>query len=223
MKTWEAAAVGIRRLLSLASLIVAAALAQTSTADLAGTISDESGGVVRKVEVTLTSQDTGAQRITHTDDAGRYYFEQLPPGSYRLTAQAVGFQTEVAPRVELTVGRKAVLDMRLRVGGIRTEAIVTTGAGLVDTRDSSLSNVMPNAAIRELPLNGRDVNQLALLEPGVVMTRRAADSGSAQYKLVINGSQPSQNSFLLDGSDINDALREFRVLTNSYGQNIQMR
>jgi hypothetical protein len=233
MKRWEAAAVEIRKLLSLASLFVAAALAQTSTADLAGTMTDESGGVVRNVEVTLTSQDTGAQRTTHTDAAGRYYFEQLPPGSYRLTAQATGFQSEVAPRVELTVGRKAVLDLRLKVGEFRTETVVTAGAGLVETRDSSLSGVMQNAAIRELPLNGRDVNQLALLEPGVVMTRRAADSGSAQYKLVINGSRPSQNSFLLDGSDINDAtnttptsaagvilgvdtLREFRVLTNSF-------
>src|SRR5690349_4692559 len=99
----EAAAVGMRRVLSLASLIVATALAQTSTADLAGTITDESGGVVRNAEMTLTSEDTAARRIAHTDVAGRYYFEQLPPGSYRLAAQAAGFQTEVAPRVELTV------------------------------------------------------------------------------------------------------------------------
>ena len=111
----------IRKLLSLASLIVAATFAQTSTADLAGTITDESGGVVRNAEMTLTSQDTGAQRVAHSDAAGRYYFEQLPPGSYRLAAQAAGFQTEVAPRVELTVGRKAVLDLRLKVGEFRTE------------------------------------------------------------------------------------------------------
>ena len=216
-----------------AGFVAVAAFAQINTADLIGTITDESGGVVRNVEVTLTSQDTGTQRITHANTTGRYNFEQLPPGLYRLTAQAAGFQTEVARDVELTVGRKGVLDLRLRVGEVRAETIVTAGAELVDTRDSSLSNVMQNVAIRELPLNGRDVNQLALLLPGVVMTRRAADSGSAEYKLVINGSRPSQNSFLLDGSDINDAtnttptsaagvilgvdtLREFRVLANSY-------
>jgi hypothetical protein len=216
-----------------AGFAAVAAFAQINTADLVGTITDESGGVVRNVEVTLTSQDTGTQRITHTNTIGRYNFEQLPPGLYRLTAQATGFQTEVARDVDLTVGHKGVLDQRLRVGEVRAETVVTSGAELVDTRDSSLSNVMQNLAIRELPLNGRDVNQLALLVPGVVMTRRAADSGSAEYKLVINGSRPSQNSFLLDGSDINDAtnttptsaagvilgvdtLREFRVLTNSY-------
>jgi hypothetical protein len=213
--------------------VAAAAFGQMNTAELVGTVTDESGGVVRGVEVKLASQDTGTQRITHTNAAGQYNFEELPPGLYRLFAQAAGFQTEVAPRVELTVGRKAALDLRLRVGEIRGETIVTAEADLVDTRDSSLSNVMQNAAIRELPLNGRDVNQLALLEPGVVMTRRAADSGSAEYKLVINGSRPSQNGFLLDGSDINDAtnttptsaagvilgvdtLREFRVLANSF-------
>ena len=221
------------RISFLAGLLAAAAFAQVNTADLIGTITDESGGVVRNVKVTLASQGTGTQRITHTNSAGRYNFEQLPPGLYRLTAQAVGFQTEVAPSVELTVGRRAELDLRLSVGEVRAETVVTAGADLVDTRDSSLSNVMQNVAIRELPLNGRDVNQLSLLEPGVVMTRRAADSGSAEYKLVINGSRPSQNSFLLDGSDINDAtnttptsaagiilgvdtLREFRVLANSY-------
>lgn len=223
----------IRCLFSAAGLLTAAAFAQINTAGLIGTITDESGGIVRSAEVTLMSQDTGTQRITHTNTTGQYNFEQLPPGLYRLTAQAAGFQTEVASRVELSVGRKAVLDLRLRVGEIKAETVVTAGVDLVDTRDSSFSNVMQNIAIRELPLNGRDVNQLALLEPGVVMTRRAADSGSAEYKLVINGSRPSQNSFLLDGSDINDAtnttptsaagvilgvdtLREFRVLANSY-------
>lgn len=92
---------------------------------------------------------------------------------------------------------------------------------------------MNNEFIRELPLNGRDVHQLALLEAGIVMARRSSDSGGSTMKLVANGSRPSQNSFLLDGSDINDAsnqtpgsaagvmlgvdtLQEFRVLTNSY-------
>ena len=223
----------IRRLISAACLLAATAHAQVNAADLNGTVTDESGGVVRNAEVTLTSRDTGSRRITHTGTTGQYNFEQLPPGAYILAAQAPGFQTESAPGVELTVGRKAVLDLRLKVGAIRGETVVTSGTELVDTRDSSLSTVMQNAEIRELPLNGRDVNQLALLQPGVVMTRRAADSGSAQYKLVINGSRPSQNSFLLDGSDINDAsnttptsaagvmlgvdtLREFRVLANAY-------
>src|ERR1051326_447509 len=223
----------IKLLLSLTSLAAAAALGQTSSADLIGTIADESGGVIGNVEVTLTSQNSGWRRVTHTDASGTYNFEQLAPGPYQLTAHITGFETEVVPRVELTVGRKAVLDLRLKVGEVRTEAIVTAAAELVDTRDSSLSNVMENVAIRELPLNGRDFAQLALLQPGVAPSVRSADSGGPGTKLVIEGNRPSQVSFLMDGSDINDAsnntpgsaagvligvdtLQEFRVVTNAF-------
>jgi hypothetical protein len=207
--------------------------AQTNTAGIAGAITDESGGVVRRVELAIENQDTGAKRITHTDDAGRYNFEQLLPGRYRLTAQLAGFQTEVVTGVQLTIGTKAVLDLHLKVGTVKTETLVAAAAELVDTRDSSLSSVMENTAIRELPLNGRDVAQLALLQPGVAPSLRSGDSGGAGTNLVIEGSRPDQISFLLDGSDINDGnnatpgsaagvvlgidtLQEFRVLTNAY-------
>jgi hypothetical protein len=217
----------------MAGLLAAPAFAQMNTADLVGTITDESGGVIRNVEVTLTSPDTGGQRIAHTDGAGRYNFEQLAPGPYRLTAQGTGFQTEVVPRFELSVGRKAVLDLRLKVGEINTETVVTAGVDLVETRDSSLSSVMQNIAIRELPLNGRDFAQLALLQPGVAPSVRTSDSGGPGTKLAIEGNRPSQVSFLMDGSDINDAnnntpgsaagfligvdtLQEFRVVTNAF-------
>src|SRR5579871_6543085 len=185
------ATVRIRWVFAAAGLLAVAAFAQVNTADLTGAITDESGGVVRNVEVTLTSQDTGVQRLTHTNAAGRYTFEHLPPGPYRLTAQARGFLTEVAPHVELTVGRKAALDLRLKVGEVKTETIVTAGADLVDTRDSSLSMVMENTAIRELPLNGRDFAQLALLQPGVSPSVRTSDSGGPGTKLVVQGNRPS--------------------------------
>ncbi len=213
--------------------LLAAGLAQVSTADLSGTVTDETGGVVRDVIVTLTNSATGAHRTSHTDAAGRYSFGEAPPGLYRLTAQITGFQTEVAPRVELTVGERAVLNLRLKVGQIATETVVTAGTELVNTRDASLSTVMQNAAIRELPLNGRDFAQLALLQPGVAPSVRTSDSGGPGTKLVIEGNRPSQVSFLMDGSDINDAsnntpgsaagfligvdtLQEFRVVTNAF-------
>ncbi len=222
----------IRILLVLTGFLTAG-LAQISTADLAGTITDETGGVIRNVTVTLTNSATGARRTSHTDAAGRYSFEAAPPGLYRVTAQTAGFQTEVAPRVELTVGEKAVLNLRLKVGQIETETVVTAGTELVDTRDAALSSVMQNVAIRELPLNGRDFAQLALLQPGVASSVRSSDSGGPGTKLVIEGNRPSQVSFLMDGSDINDAgnntpgssagfligvdtLQEFRVVTNAF-------
>jgi hypothetical protein len=178
--------------------------AQTNMADLSGTVTDASAGVVSSVSVSIENEETRAQRLTHTDEAGRYTFEQLLPGTYRLTIQAAGFQTEIATGVRLTIGRRALLDLRLRVGEIKTEAVVSEAISPVETRDSSLSNVMENTAMRELPLNGRDVAQLALLQPGVAPSLRSGDSGGAGTNLVIEGNRPDQISFLLDGSDIND-------------------
>ena len=206
---------------------------QTSQAGLIGTLTDDSGGVVRGAEVTVQSQEKGTRRLTHSDEKGRYSFQQLLPGTYRLTAQFTGFQTAVATGIELTVGGTAVVDLRLKVGEIKSETVVSEAVELVETRDSSLSSVMENTGIRELPLNGRDVAQLALLQPGVVPSVRSNDSGGSGSNLVIEGSRPDQISFLLDGSDVNDAnndtpgsaagvmlgvdtLQEFRVLTNAY-------
>jgi hypothetical protein len=223
----------IRWVLVIALASVAAAFAQTNTADLTGTVVDQSGGVIRGAEVTLTNQSTGARHVTHTDAAGRYGFEQLRPGPYRLMAQVSGFETEVVPLVELTVGRKAALELQMKVGEMKTETVVADAAEMVDTRDTSLSTVMENRAIRELPLNGRDFGQLALMQPGVAPSVRSSDSGGSGTKLAIEGNRPSQVSFLMDGSDINDSgnntpgsaagfligidtLQEFRVVTNAF-------
>ena len=207
--------------------------AQSNTGGLSGTLADESGGVLPKVEVTIKQENAAMERTTHTDSKGVYYVPQLPPGQYQITAKLDGFQTEVRRGVVVTVGREAVIDVTLKVGAISHEIVVSAEAELVDTRTAAVSGLMNNQFIRELPLNGRDLNQLALLEPGLVMSRRSSDSGGSAIKLVANGSRPSQNSFLLDGSDINDAsnatpgsaagvmlgvdtLQGFRVLTNSY-------
>jgi hypothetical protein len=208
-------------------------MSQASSGGLSGTAVDESGGVLANVEITVEDESTGAVRTAHTDPSGRYSVAQLSPGVYKITAKLSGFQTLVRRGTVISVSREVVANLSLKVGAASSEMTVNAAAELIDTRTSAMSGLMTNDFIRELPLNLRDVNQLALLEPGVVMTRRAADSGGALTKLVLNGSRPSQNSFSLDGADINDAtnttpasaagamlgvdtLREFRVLTNSY-------
>lgn len=207
--------------------------AQTNTADLSGAVTDASGGVLRNVAITVEGKSTGSKRSVHSDGNGRYLVPRLAPGEYELTAQLDGFRTERRRGIVLAVGREATLDLTLEVGAIATEAVVTAEAPLVDTQSTALSDAMDPKAIRELPLNGRDFAQLALLEPGVAPSRRTSDSGGPGTKLVLGGNRPSQVSFLLDGSDINDAnnntpgsaagvllgvdtLREFRVLTNAY-------
>jgi hypothetical protein len=208
-------------------------LAQTNTGGISGTVFDPSGAVVPEVELSIKQEATSAKRIVHSDQRGRYAAQQLAPGPYRITARHGGFQTEIREGIVVTVGQEAIANISLKVGAIASEVAVRADAEVVDTRTAAVSGLMNNQFIRDLPLNGRDLHQLALLEPGIVMTRRGADSGSAATKLVANGSRPSQNSFLLDGSDINDAtntspgsvagvmlgvdtLQEFRVLTNAY-------
>jgi Carboxypeptidase regulatory-like domain/TonB dependent receptor-like, beta-barrel len=220
-------------LVSLLAFVSVAAFAQSDTGGLSGTVVDQSGGVLQQVQIVVENQQTAARRTVHTDDQGRYRALQLAPGPYRITAQLEGFETEIRDGVIVTVGREAGLDLTLHVGAISQETVVTADAQQVDTLTGSLSSLMDNRSIRELPLNGRDLAQLALLEPGVMPSRRSSDSGGPGTKLVLSGNRPSQVSFVLDGSDINDAnnntpgsvagvllgvdtLQEFRVLTNSY-------
>ncbi|MBZ5628973.1 MAG: TonB-dependent receptor [Acidobacteriia bacterium] len=208
-------------------------LAQTNAGAISGAVFDPSGAVVPEVQLTIQQENTSAERIVHSDPRGRYVVQQLVPGPYRISARHEGFQTEIREGIVVTVGQETVANIRLKLGAIASEIAVRADTEMVDTRTAAVSGLMNNQFIRDLPLNGRDLHQLALLEPGIVMTRRGADSGSAATKLVANGSRPSQNSFLLDGSDINDAtntspgsvaggmlgvdtLQEFRVFTNAY-------
>ena len=220
-------------LLFLLAVWSVAAFAQSDTGGLSGAVVDQSGAVLQRVQIVAENQQTSARRTVHTDDQGRYRLLQLAPGLYRITARLEGFETEIRDGVIVTVGREAGLDLTLKVGAITQETVVTADAQQVDTLTGSLSALMDNRSIRELPLNGRDLAQLALLEPGVMPSRRSSDSGGPGTKLVLSGNRPSQVSFVLDGSDINDAnnntpgsvagvllgvdtLQEFRVLTNSY-------
>ncbi|MBL8236700.1 MAG: TonB-dependent receptor [Bryobacterales bacterium] len=207
--------------------------AQPTSAELAGVATDPSGSVIANVALTLVNPATGAQRQAQTDAQGAYRFLRLAPGSYELTAAADGFRSERRTGVSLTTGQQAVLNLKFEVATVSTEASVSAGAVLIDLQNTALSDAMDPKAIRELPLNGRDFAQLALLEPGVTPSRRTSDSGGPGTKLVINGNRPSQVSFVLDGADINDAnnntpgsaagvllgvdtLEEFRVNTNAY-------
>ncbi len=224
----------MRRAISAAlALFPALILAQTNSAELAGVIVDQTGGAVPRVSIALTNPATGSKRTAETDAQGGYRFVRLTPGAYELTASLEGFRTERRQGMVLTVGQQATMNLTLAVGTVATEAVVTAAATQIDLQNAALSDAIDPKAIRELPLNGRDFAQLALLEPGVAPSRRSSDSGGPGTKLVINGNRPSQVSFVLDGSDINDAnnntpgsaagvmlgvdtLEEFRVNTNSY-------
>jgi len=214
-------------------LLCSAVEAQQNTAELSGTVADSTSAVLVGVRITVRQPLTGFMRESHTNSAGLYTFTQLPLGIYTVTVSQNGFQTEIREGVELTIGQKARLDINMSVGIVSAETVITSGVSQVETQSAALSSVMDKDSIRELPLNGRDIVQLALLKPGVAPSRRSSDSAGNGVQLSVGGRRPNQISFVLDQTDINDGnnntpgsvsgvllgvdtLQEFRVLTNGY-------
>ena len=216
-------------------LISVAGFAQTN-AELSGVVTDESGAVVPKAQITVTNTDTGADRSVTSDDKGRYVAPQLPPGSYQVSVNAPGFESLIRKGITLTVGQGAVLNLAMKVGAVSEQVTVTADAPLVNTSSSSVSGVVEEKRIEELPLNGRDFTQLALVEAGVVSARNTDSTTTKGFgtRLVMAGSRADQTTWLLDGTNIKsmanlgtpgsasgvmlgvDAIREFQVLTSNY-------
>ena len=221
--------------LTLAGLLSAAALGQATGATISGTVSDESGGILPGVEVAVTNTDRGSTRNTISDDEGRYSAPELALGNYQIEAVLTGFQTAVRSGITLTVGRHAVVDLVLRIGEISERVVVTGEAPTVDTTSSTISGLVDEAKIRDLPLNGRSFSDLVTLQMGTVVLPIGAKNSASGFgpKISISGARPSANSFLLDGTFVNDTLnntpagatglmlgvetlQEFSVLTNTY-------
>ena len=211
------------------------ALAQSAT--ISGTVSDDSGGILPGVSVIVTHLDTSRVREVVTDDEGRYRATSLALGNYEVEAGLTGFQTTVRSGITLTVGQQAVIDLTLSVGSITERVVVTGDAPLVDTTSSTVTSLVDDRTIRDLPLNGRDFSQLATLQVGVYapphMGKAVSSTFGAGPRITISGARPNQNNFLLDGSDVQDmnhrtpsgvsgttlgveTVREFSVLVTNF-------
>jgi len=213
-------------------------LAQGGTGKVEGTVTDSTGAVLPGVEVTIANVDTGQSRMAITGDEGRYSAAQLATGNYEVRAELAGFQTGVRQGIRLLVGQEAVVDFTLGIGSITQEVVVTGEAPLVNTTSSTISDVINEIQIHELPLNSRDLTQLSLLTPGVVQLRTGVTGGvtlgAPSVRVSIGGARIYQTGFLLDGSDVTDSSRgmgpggaagsmfgvetvkEFQVITNNY-------
>src|SRR6185436_475372 len=158
-----------------------------------------------------------------------------PPGDYEIRVSVTGFRPVVHRGIQLAVGDALTVDVRLEVGSVETAVTVSVETPRINLANGSVSGLVDDRQIRDLPLNGRSFQQLALLQPGVSSALAAGNDvvGGRAPKISINGARPEQNSFLLDGTDINnvynktpgsvagvllgvDAVLEFQVLTNAY-------
>jgi hypothetical protein len=199
--------------------IAAMALGQTDTGRLIGTISDASGAVIDHTAVTVTNAGTARTVTAETNDSGQYVINALPAGTYHVEIKKDGFKA-AAVNFTLEVSQVQEISLKLEAGSVTTTVDVTSGVPLVDTATSSMGEVIQGRQVTELPLNGRNFTQLALLTPGVTRgaygdiasgggsgtnaeTFRNSETGGAA--LSANGLRPQADNFILDGVDNNDA------------------
>jgi Carboxypeptidase regulatory-like domain/TonB dependent receptor len=178
----------------------AAMMAQTSQGRILGTVTDASGAVVANAKVTITNTATGTSRIIATTAAGEYAAPNLEPGSYVVVVEAPGFQKAKHTAITLEVAQDIRVDLKLVPGAVSETMIVTGDAPIVDTISDVLGTTFSNKAINELPLLGRDFQNLAILQPGIQRS-----PGGGFLSISANGNRPEDNNFIVDGLDDNDA------------------
>ncbi|HET8549084.1 MAG TPA: carboxypeptidase regulatory-like domain-containing protein, partial [Bryobacteraceae bacterium] len=215
-------------------LFASTGLCQFESASLRGTVTDRSGALLAGVSVTAANEGTDAIDRAVTGQHGLYLFPSIRPGRYYVSARAEGFKELVIMQLSLQVNQAARLDLVLDVGSVKESVYVAATQPLLETESSSRGAVIDQRRIAELPLNGRDYNQLALLSPGVLPgTPRLLGIGF-RGAFNVNGNRVVQNAFQLDGVDNTsysnsfrgnnmqviqpsvEALQEFKIQTNAY-------
>ena len=205
--------------------------AQTHFASFTGTISGADGRPVPNVEVVATNIATQVTYTARSNDQGLYTISALPIGSYRLRAQAQGFQVNETNAIPLESGQNARVDITMQSGFEQTVE-VTGITPILQTQNAVVGEVVSETTIRGMPLNGRNFSQLALLMPGVSTPDPNSFTEPKNFgsgRPYVNGQREQENNYMLDGVDMNepidnllpyqpspDALAEVRVETNNY-------
>ncbi|MBI2683251.1 MAG: carboxypeptidase regulatory-like domain-containing protein, partial [Acidobacteriales bacterium] len=180
-------------------VIAICASAQTYQGRLLGTITDPSGAVVANAKVTIVNTETGLSRVTETTDSGTYVAPNLPPGVYDIRAESRNFKSSERKSVRIEVAKDVRIDFALQAGAATETVTVTADAPLIETTSTVLGGTFSNKTINDLPLNGRDFQNLVVLRPGV---QRAPGGGF--LSISSNGNRPEDNNFIVDGTDNND-------------------
>jgi hypothetical protein len=205
--------------------------AQQDQGTIAGLVTDVTGAVMPGVTVKASAIETGVSVQTVTNSEGLYTVAALLIGRYRITAELPGFKRHVSDIVEVHAQSRVRVDFELELGSLDQEVSVSASAPLLDTESSSLAHVVHEEQIRDLPLNGRNFQQLAVLAAGVLPAFGHADRAGGFNS---HGQWATQNNFILDGVDNNsqvfglqdgkaqvvipnlDAVQEFEIQTANY-------
>jgi hypothetical protein len=184
--------------------------AQTSQGQINGQVTDSSGAMIAGAEVTIENIGTQAHRVLITNQAGEFVAPGLDAGIYSVTVKAKGFKSAIRNHVQIEVGLAVRADFELLPGEITQTIEVNTEAPLTDTTDSTLEGVLSNKAINELPVQGRDFQNLLMLHPGVQRT-----PGGGFQSITSNGNRPDDNNFYIDGADDMDVYYGESVLNDA--------
>ena len=211
--------------------------AQSATQSIQGLVTDSSGAVVGGAKVTLTNEDTGVTHTVLTNNTGLYSFPLLPVGNYDIKVEMQGFKAETVRGIRLETAGQPRQDIVLQVGSVAETVEVSAAAVTLQTENSTTGGVIENKRIIELPLNGRNVTQLAVLVPGVQFGERTGRGDGLAgfpipgqgFSVSANGQREIHQVVSLDGVDAKDprihitnfvpsieALEEFKIQTNAF-------
>ncbi|MBC7926142.1 MAG: TonB-dependent receptor [Bryobacteraceae bacterium] len=217
-------------------------LAQNASGRIFGVITDKTGASLQNAAIRISNTGTAETRTAATDENGAFQFQQLPVGRYEVIAEQPGFRTSKAEPLNLGINQSAKVDITLEVGDVTEVLEVNTSISGVETLVSALGASVTSRPLVELPLNGRNALDLALLQPGVTPTNEgslyASTTGNANSTggFSVSGSRNDSITYLLDGGLNNsflyndvvynpnpDTILEFRILTSNfsaeYGRN----
>jgi hypothetical protein len=236
LKAFRGALIFVLGAILLVTVGMKRADAQAVTGNISGTVTDASGAVIAGANVEVKDVGTGATQNTVTSDLGRFNVPDLNVSTYEVTASKAGFQTVVHKGVTITVGAQLVVDFTLPVGQSQQTVTVESTVSQVETESTAISSLVNQSQMVNLPLNGRNFEQLITLAPGVTPTGLAP--GGALYgngdNYSIAGARTEGEEFLLDYTNVSDfwnhqagsgalgtslgieAIQEFSVLTNTY-------
>ena len=210
--------------LSFLWLFSLVSLAQIQNGTFTGTVSDPSGAAIPNAKVTVVNTGTSYSSTTTTNSSGLYTVKELPPGAYRVSAEAQGFKTTTRTDVTVSAGTIQRLDFKMELGQAREIVEVSGEASTVNVEDSKLASTVNATQINNLPLNGRNVYDLMQLAPGAVnVTGVDFENG---HNTVVNGLREDFNGFLINGvsnkglsggvegqaAPIQDTVQEFQQL-----------
>src|SRR5947207_127377 len=231
---------GVQIVLVLVGALFFTAYAQTTTVGtISGTVRDEKGAIVPKAEVSIQREGTGTSRTVTSDDNGFYLAPSLPAGLYTISTAPHGFKKTIASGVDLHVAENRAVKLNLQDGQVTERRRVRPDAPPGETRSGALSSLISEKQVTELPLNGRNYAQLALMVPGVSPVTQAGAGGAfgtqgtgldSHVDMSVNGNQSNANLWTVDGvnnMDVGsnatllifpsiDSIQEFRVERNSF-------